>query len=133
MTSRTWLISRIFVFSGAPGREDRQPRRPWIFCERDEHASAGLHRIAQRFRYCVGERRAQRDGQRYIAEMLRSYSRRSLAAAEVLTTADLESYGANFYKLIRRMPAKMVAMPAHCHLATCSRRNMAARPTVTAP
>src|SRR5216683_6585496 len=37
------------------------------------------------------------------------------------------------YRLIRKIPRKIVTIPIHCHRETCSLRKMAASPTVTAP
>src|SRR5712671_6223850 len=37
------------------------------------------------------------------------------------------------YRLMRKIPRKIVVIPIHCHRETCSLRKMAASPTVTAP
>src|SRR5260370_15835202 len=37
------------------------------------------------------------------------------------------------YRLIRKMPAKIVTIPTHCQRETCSFKKKAASPTVTAP
>ena len=37
------------------------------------------------------------------------------------------------YRLMRKIPAKIVTIPTHCQRETCSLRKKAASPTVTAP
>src|SRR6267143_6475952 len=37
------------------------------------------------------------------------------------------------YRLMRKIPRKIVAIPSHCHRETCTLKKKAASPTVTAP
>ena len=51
-------------------------------------------------------------------------------SVSLLKIGDLEDF---FYRLINKIPAKIVTIPANCQREMRSRRKIAASPTVTAP